>query len=141
MIQELMRRGALLSALSGRNEETTLPLLHFLKKYITNPHFSAVLIEVTEQVLSRFYYCCCYSGLINLYLELYSETMGLSEKVDEELKSLAKNLHEEIAIQKRLLKLMGVMDLLMASSASSQHEQQHQEALGAALTIEKMEQD
>jgi len=51
LLEELDARGALQVALSGRNEDTLAPLLEFLMKNITNPQYSALLINITNSVL------------------------------------------------------------------------------------------
>ena len=51
MITELVRRDGLVAALSGRNEDGIVPFLAFLHKYITNPAYSSILIDVGSVVL------------------------------------------------------------------------------------------
>ena len=56
-------------ALSGRNEETLAPLLEFLMKNITNPHYSKLLVEVTNQTLGVFLHSA--NELFNIIVLLF----------------------------------------------------------------------
>jgi len=62
MLDELVQRGALRIALSGRSEENLVPVLKFVTRHITNPHF-ADLLHDTALVLLGMFRClrasCC----------------------------------------------------------------------------------
>lgn len=51
VIQELILRSGLTNALRGRNDKGLKPILAFLTKYISNPRFSSLLIDVTHALL------------------------------------------------------------------------------------------
>ena len=51
VLQELAQRGVLEVALGGRDEASLEPLLGFLVKYFSHPHFCSLLITVCEALL------------------------------------------------------------------------------------------
>lgn len=48
VLEELMHRHGLVTALSGRDEVTLEPLLGFLAKYTTHPKYAPLLIDVCK---------------------------------------------------------------------------------------------
>ena len=51
MLHELIQRSALSNALSGRDEESLAPVLHFVTKHINNCRYSSILIDVATSLL------------------------------------------------------------------------------------------
>lgn len=51
MLDELVHRDGVRSALANRDENTLEPLLVFLHKYISNPKYSSRLIDVSNILL------------------------------------------------------------------------------------------
>lgn len=51
LLDELLQRDCLHAALSNRDEVSLEPLLHFLIKQITNPHYTMLLHRVANSVL------------------------------------------------------------------------------------------
>ena len=51
LLQELVHRGALVNALSGRDDEHLAPLLTLLVKQVANPRYSGLLVDVANIVL------------------------------------------------------------------------------------------
>jgi len=102
LLEELNARGALQVALSGRNEETLAPLLEFLMKNITNPHYSKLLVEVTNQTL-----------------DMYTPILGQSEVIDELFVKLRGKVSSEVNLQKELQSLTGMISLIMGSITDS----------------------
>ena len=47
VLQELCRRKGLTTAISGRDDEALEPLLSFCTKYICNPRYSMLIVQVT----------------------------------------------------------------------------------------------
>ena len=54
VLQELAQRGVLEVALGGRDEASLEPLLGFLVKYFSHPHFCSLLITVCEALLREY---------------------------------------------------------------------------------------
>ena len=59
MFRELIQRSALKNALSGRDEESLKPILHFLIKNITDARFSSMLIDVCSELLGVYCSSSC----------------------------------------------------------------------------------
>jgi U3 small nucleolar RNA-associated protein 15 len=51
MIDELFHRDGIRIALSGRDEESLEPILLFIQRYITNPAYQTILIDLTNVIL------------------------------------------------------------------------------------------
>ncbi|KAI9221031.1 WD40-repeat-containing domain protein [Blastocladiella britannica] len=100
VLEELMDRGGLERAVSGRTEESLGPLLQFLMRNITHPHFSSTLAEVTHVVL-----------------DIYAAAAAHSELLQTQLSKIADKLQEERRVVQGLAKLVGAVDLLLASSS------------------------
>jgi len=98
-LQELIYRGALKQALGGRDESTLKPILRFVSKFVVNPRFSSLLLDV--------------AGVI---LDLYAPVIGQSPSIDEYFLKLHRKIQSEVKFQQRLQGLLGSMDLLLASS-------------------------
>jgi U3 small nucleolar RNA-associated protein 15 len=99
LLDELIQRDCLGTALSGRDEVSLEPLLHFIIKQITNPHFNMLLNRVSHAVL-----------------DIYSTSVGHSVLVHQMLVSLQTKLRDEIRLQKDMFRLLGSLELLLAAS-------------------------
>ena len=66
VLEELCRRNGLVIALSGRDEISLEPLIAFSSRYISNPKYSKLIIQVTQKIL-----------------DLYASVLGHSEAIDE----------------------------------------------------------
>eukprot|EP00040_Diaphanoeca_grandis_P039484 m.259188 g.259188 ORF g.259188 m.259188 type:complete len:499 (-) comp37676_c0_seq1:100-1596(-) len=97
-LQELIYRGALKQALSGRDEVTLKPLLTFVAQNIVNPRFASLLLDVADVII-----------------DLYGAVIGQSAVVDEYFVKLHRKLQAEAKFQQQLFELMGSMDLLLSS--------------------------
>mmetsp|Transcript_8427 Transcript_8427/g.13000 ORF Transcript_8427/g.13000 Transcript_8427/m.13000 type:complete len:627 (-) Transcript_8427:4-1884(-) len=99
MLEELGRRHrGLTIAVSHRDIETLEPLLSFMVRYITRPHYSSVLV-----------------GVAHLICDLYGDDIKShsSELLSDLLWKLKNQLHEELITQKSLLRISGMVDALM----------------------------
>ena len=96
MLEELILNSSLENALSNRTDERLEPLLSFLIKFVTNPKYSTILINVCTIVLN-----------------LYTYAIGHSTLVDELFLKLQKHLKTEVNIQKDLFHLLGKIDLML----------------------------
>ena len=53
LLQELARRDGLTFALSGRNEEELYPLLRYLSKFMTNPKYAPLLLDICAMLIGK----------------------------------------------------------------------------------------
>ena len=102
ILEELSRRNGLFVALSARDEISLEPILSFIIRYINNPRYSKLLINVTHTLL-----------------DIYSNVIGYSEAIDELFIKLKKFVYSEIVLQKQLLKCMNMLDAIINSSLTS----------------------
>jgi len=102
VLHELTLRDALRIALSGRDEESVLPILRFLCKYMADQAFASLL-------------CDCGHVL----LELYATVLGRAPEVDEMFWKLRWRVHEVLALDAELLRLQGSLELILAASVHS----------------------
>lgn len=102
VLEELARRNGLFIALSSRDETSLEPVLSFIIRYINQPRYSKLLINVTHIVL-----------------DIYASVMGYSEAVDELFIKLKNFVYSEISLQKQLLKCMNMLDAIINSSVIS----------------------
>jgi len=99
MMQELENRDGLEIAIAGRDEASLILLLHFLKDSLTNPLFTPYLIKI-----------------FHLVLDIYSYVIGRSPAVDHMLHQISGSIKKELAIQSKLLPLMGTLEFIINSS-------------------------
>lgn len=99
MLEELIQRDALILALSNRNEASLEPLVAFLLKYITNPRYASLLVDVA-----------------NVTVDLYAPVLGQSMVIDELFVKLRNKLKDELTFQKSLLSVAGMLELLFAGA-------------------------
>ncbi|XP_074624441.1 U3 small nucleolar RNA-associated protein 15 homolog [Acropora palmata] len=102
LFQDLIRRKGLEIALSGRDEDGLEPILNFLIRYITNPKYTVLLIDVANKLL-----------------DIYGPVIGQSEKVDHLFTTLRDKINREINFHQKGFELLGALDTLFAASMSS----------------------
>eukprot|EP00730_Choanoeca_flexa_P016861 TRINITY_DN8049_c0_g1_i2.p1 TRINITY_DN8049_c0_g1~~TRINITY_DN8049_c0_g1_i2.p1 ORF type:complete len:516 (+),score=138.69 TRINITY_DN8049_c0_g1_i2:43-1548(+) len=100
VLQELVERDGLRTALSGRDDVTLQPILRFCLKTLGQPRYTKLIVMVTE-----------------LLLDIYSGSLGLSPVVDELFQRLAGRLNEEVLLQKEMCGLLGNLELLLSAAA------------------------
>merc|ERR1711991_950622 len=81
LLQELILRGTLQIALSGRDEDTLEPLLRFMVKYICVPKYSTILIDVCQVIF-----------------DLYTTVLGQSITIDELFFQIKNQVEREINV-------------------------------------------
>ncbi|XP_069606606.1 U3 small nucleolar RNA-associated protein 15 homolog [Ranitomeya imitator] len=101
VMNEIERRGTLKNALAGRDEKQLCQILTFLMKYIVDPRFSSILLNVSEKVI-----------------DIYSSIINQSSVVDKLFLKLQDTLEKEVNYQEELLEVLGMMDTLFATMAS-----------------------
>ena len=97
ILSELVARGTLPVALSGRDDATLEPVMSFLIKYITNPRYSKLLIGVCTELIG-----------------IYTDVLGQSPLIDDLIFKLNARVKEEVKLQTEMLKLMGALDIVFA---------------------------
>ncbi|KAK3098153.1 hypothetical protein FSP39_016684 [Pinctada imbricata] len=98
VIQELIKRDGIRSALAGRDEKSLTIIVRFIQKNIGNPRLMPILVDVT-----------------NLLLEIYSCQIGHCSAVDTILLKLKETVDQEIMYMKQFMELMGSMDTVFAA--------------------------
>lgn len=98
LMKELLRRNSLKLALSGRDEADLLPLLRFIARFVRNPRFARFINRVFA-----------------LLLDIYSPVVGQSKEAELLLLEIQTKMHAELHLQSEILKLMGVLDLYLAT--------------------------
>jgi len=102
LIQELVYRDGLRSALAGRDDVLLEPILRLLLKYVTDPRFGGIV--------------CDTAGLI---IEMYTPVLGQSPTIDSLLLRLRRKLAAELRLQNDLVRVKGALDMLFAFAALS----------------------
>lgn len=100
LIQELIHRDGLRSAMSGRDDVLLEPILRLLVKHVTDPRFGDLVCDVAS-----------------LLIELYSPVFGQSPLVDSLLLRLRKKVLAEIRLQKELTKTKGTLEMVFSCVA------------------------
>lgn len=101
MLEELRLRVGLDRALAGRDEESLEPLLAFLTKYVTDPKYAALLIDVCTRVI-----------------DMYAPKLSQSMLIDQLFVKLLEKINEEVRVQKQIYGVVGMMDLVMAAQSN-----------------------
>ncbi|KAI8970331.1 WD40-repeat-containing domain protein [Mycotypha africana] len=102
VLQELIHRDGLKTAITGRDDVSLEPLMRFLIKHIHHPRFTNLLVDVSETVI-----------------DCYTRVFGQSPLIDELLSRLSYKVKQEIQLQKDLIETMAALDMLFAKSASA----------------------
>ncbi len=85
------------TALQGRDEVTLQPILRWLTKYLPDPRYVAVAVEV---------------GV--LVIDLYSVHLGQSEEIDRLVKLLHQRVRKEVERAQQACQTRGMLGLLTA---------------------------
>ncbi|KAL4075821.1 WD40 repeat-like protein [Scleroderma citrinum] len=100
LMQELIHRDGLRSALSGRDDVLLEPILRLLIKHVADPRFGELVCDVAS-----------------LLIELYSPVFGQSPLVDSLLLRLRKKVLAEIRLQRELTKTKGTLEMVFSCVA------------------------
>ncbi|RJE17479.1 hypothetical protein PHISCL_10184, partial [Aspergillus sclerotialis] len=98
LLTALRHRFALRAALQGRDEVSLQPVLKWINKNITEPRLTKLSVEVAMDVL-----------------ELYSENLGQSEKVDKLIRLLHNRVRSEVEMSEQAYQTKGMLDILKGS--------------------------
>lgn len=102
VLEELATRQGLTIALSGRDETTLEPLLSFICRYLSNPRYTKLLVDVSHHVL-----------------DLYGGVVGQSDSIDELFHKLATHARSEVTYQREINRVMGAIDCLVAAASAT----------------------
>ncbi|KAF5387928.1 hypothetical protein D9615_000452 [Tricholomella constricta] len=101
LIQELIHRDGLRTALSGRDDVLLEPVLRLLVRYITDPRFGEMVCDV--------------AGIV---IDMYTPILGQSPLIDSLFLRLRKKIAAEIRFQKDLVKTKGALNMVLSSATS-----------------------
>ncbi|KAF9009025.1 Trp-Asp repeat-containing protein [Cyathus striatus] len=102
LIQELIHRQGLRTALGGRDDVLLEPVLRFLLKYIADPRFGEIACDVASIVI-----------------EMYRPVIGQAPLIDSLFLQLRKKVAAELKFQKELLNAKGALNMILASALPS----------------------
>ncbi|OSX60238.1 hypothetical protein POSPLADRAFT_1075000 [Postia placenta MAD-698-R-SB12] len=100
LIQELIHRDGLRSALAGRDDVLLEPVLRLLLKHVADPRFGEMVCDVAGVVI-----------------DMYTPVLGQSPLIDTLFARLRKKVTAELRFQKELIKTKGALDMLLSSVA------------------------
>ncbi|KAJ2032889.1 U3 small nucleolar RNA-associated protein, partial [Coemansia sp. S2] len=98
LLQELVHRDGLNTALAGRDELSLDPIVRFVVKFVDHPRYTGVLINVTE-----------------VLLDIYGDLLHQSSRIAELLGRLKAKVRMELRLQQDLTMLLGSMEMLMSA--------------------------
>ncbi|KAI0938132.1 hypothetical protein AcV5_001173 [Taiwanofungus camphoratus] len=102
LIQELIHRDGLRTALAGRDDVLLEPVLRLLLKHVSDPRFGEMVCDIALVVI-----------------DMYSPVLGQSPLIDTLFVRLRKKVTAEIRFQKELVKTKGALDMLLSSASLS----------------------
>jgi len=102
VIQELIHRDGLRTALSGRDDVLLEPILRLLLKHVADPRFGEMACDVASIVI-----------------DMYTPVLGQSPLVDTLFLRLQKKVTAELKFQQDLIRTQGALDMLFASASLS----------------------
>ncbi|KDQ64546.1 hypothetical protein JAAARDRAFT_117566 [Jaapia argillacea MUCL 33604] len=100
LVQELIHRDGLRSALSGRDDVLLEPILRLLLKHVTDPRFGEMVCDIAS-----------------LVIDMYAAVLGQSPLIDSLFLRLRKKVALELRFQRELVKTKGALDMVFASVA------------------------
>lgn len=99
VLEELSRRSGLSIALSGRDESTLEPLLAFCARYISQPRYTRLIVQVTHRIL-----------------DLYCGVLGQSDAIDELFHKLRQQVKAEVTFHREIMRVVGSLDEIISAS-------------------------
>ncbi|THV08502.1 WD40 repeat-like protein [Dendrothele bispora CBS 962.96] len=101
LIQELIHRDGLRTALAGRDDVLLEPILRLLVKHVTDPRFGEMVCDVASIVI-----------------QMYTPILGQSPLIDTLFLRLRRKVTAELRFQRELQKTKGALDMIFSSLAS-----------------------
>ncbi|KAF8529167.1 Trp-Asp repeat-containing protein [Hysterangium stoloniferum] len=100
LIQELIHRDGLRSALAGRDDVLLEPVLRLLVKHLTDPRFGEISCNVGR-----------------ILIDMYTPVLGQSPLIDLLFVQLRKKINAELRFQKELASIRGALDMIFLSAS------------------------
>ena len=122
LMQELIRRKKLDAALQGRDENTLVPLLQFILKYIHNPNYTDLLVDVTIFLASSAHHTHGHRLTRVTPTDIYLPVFGHSPVVDDLLSQIERKVKAEIVLQKEISQTKAILDMLFARSTGASND-------------------
>lgn len=120
LIQELVYRDGLQSALAGRDDVLLEPILRLLLKHVTDPRFGGLACDVAGLIIGTYRSRPeLQPSLDMLSTEMYAPVLGQSPTIDSLFLRLRRKLVGELRLQNDLVKTKGALDMLFAFAALS----------------------
>lgn len=95
VMQELIRRGTIRAALTGKSEKSLGNLIKFIQRNISNPNFTATLTDIS-----------------NILLDLYMNDIGKYAAIDDLFVRLKQTIDIEIQYQTSLFQVIGTLETI-----------------------------
>ncbi|CAG8501418.1 3271_t:CDS:10 [Scutellospora calospora] len=102
LLQELIYRDALRQAIVGRDDVSLEPLVKFLLRWINEPKYTSILIDVG-----------------NVIIDVYSSVIWKSPLIKKLMVSLHTKVKMEINLQKEIAKVIGSLEMVAKGSMST----------------------
>lgn len=103
VIEELINRGGLSSALRGRDEDSLSPLIQFLTRYVQDPRYNRDAIAVCSRILDTY----------SFPLESTDGVNTQDNQIMHALHVLLEHAKEEVKACHHLLRVKGMVDMLL----------------------------
>lgn len=100
-MQELIRRGNIKAALTGKSEKSLGVLIKFIQRNISNPNYTATLADIS-----------------NILLDLYANDIGKYAAIDDLFVRLKQTIDMEIQYQTNLLLIIGSLETIFVAQNS-----------------------
>ncbi|KAM7287111.1 U3 small nucleolar RNA-associated protein 15 homolog [Ixodes scapularis] len=104
VMQELIRRRALKSALAGRTGKDLVDLMQFVTRNLTDPRFSRILLDVAM-----------------LMVEVYHPEVTSCDETHRRFQILQRVIEQEAKHMCEMMELKGSIEILLANSCGSVH--------------------
>lgn len=117
LIQELIHRDGLRTALAGRDDVLLEPVLRLLLKYVADPRFGQMACDIASLVIGMLSLHFGTSAVLTLNTEMYTPVLGQSPLIDTLFFRLRKKVAAELKFQQELVKARGALDMLLSTSA------------------------
>ncbi|BGP19053.1 hypothetical protein JCM10213_009237 [Rhodosporidiobolus nylandii] len=102
LMEELIRRDGLPTALANRHDLSLEPVLSFLVKHITSPRYCTLAVDIST-----------------VLIDIYTPTLGLSPLIDSLFARLRRKVDDELEFQRELTQVQGALDMVFACSQQS----------------------
>jgi U3 small nucleolar RNA-associated protein 15 len=100
LLVALRHRSALREALEGRDEETVKPVLNWVQKYIVDPRYVSVCVDVAMHLL-----------------DMYAEFVGDSKELEDSFRLLHRRVRQEVERAQMATQTGGMLEGLLVGMA------------------------